>query len=222
LAVWSRHPLAWWAVGVLDGTFFMAIAWLISGRTHNLTMGAWAEDWSAELLGKQPHCERVDGIPMDGYDIDHLVLAPAGAFAVESKYYGPAAVGGTHAARLDQHIETARHRARGAALLLQSKNVGHAMPVVPVLILWGVGTPDGMPAYTHDGVRVISGNNPGDLVDELKSRSTLTPADRRQIADALRHYVSDRDSNERTKRGRADRTWLRGRNVLRPRSLTGR
>lgn len=183
LVVWPHRPAATFTAGALDGSVGMLIVWLINTRTYNLTMGAWAEAWTSELLRKQTSWRVVDGLPMDGYDIDHIAFTPSEVFAVESKYYGPSGIGPRDRtdSRLDKDIATAKRRARSAALLLGSPAVGLPSNVTAMLVLWGVGTPPHLITAWRSGVWVVRGNEPGPFIENFTSQ---TPSERASVVSA--------------------------------------
>ncbi|NEM90379.1 nuclease-related domain-containing protein [Galbitalea soli] len=77
--------------------------------------------------------------PDEGYEIDHLVIGPAGVFTILTKNHPGEEVwvGGntmTVAGVREEHIDTARAEARSAAALL-SAAAGHPVEVHPVLVM---------------------------------------------------------------------------------------
>lgn len=135
---------------------FLIMFLVTSGNALTLA-GAWAEDFVNDEIKKARKRGHVWGavpnIEVGGFDVDHLVIAPGGVFAVETKAHTRRITRATANADLEQ----AREAARKAGLILQSKHVNMAQPVTPVLAVWGRKATETVPAEgrTVDGVHVV-------------------------------------------------------------------
>jgi hypothetical protein len=121
-------------------TLLVCFVWylFLMGTGSVLTLaGIWAERFTDEELKTARKRGYIWGsvanIELGGFDIDHLVIAPGGTFALETK---------SHMARLDRarraaDLQQARDAARKASLVLRSKHVETPLQVTPVLVLWG-------------------------------------------------------------------------------------
>ena len=120
--------------------------------------GAWGEDNTRDQLkvARKRKCiwGSVDNIEVSGVDIDHLVLTPAGAFALESKWHFRELTRNM----LDSDVQQARARARTAASVLRSKHIDEPMDVTPVVVVWGRAQREIPEEGVHyDGVDVVAG-----------------------------------------------------------------
>ena len=194
VALWRHRPAVTFAAGLVDGLLVMFCVWLINTRTYNLTMGTWAEEWTSDLFGKQKGWRIADNLPVDGYDIDHIVIAPGGVLAVESKYYGPTPIGRPdgHEDHIERHLKTAKNRAGRAARLLAEMPDGHRTSVTPVLMLWGVGTPEDLSVECRGGVWLVSGNEPDDLIKRFGG-SRVDAARAARMEQSLRAWATQAD-----------------------------
>lgn len=140
--------------------------WVLQATgTAPTLMGALGEQLTAsELRPLQRHGWRlVNHLTLRTYDIDHVLVGPGGAYAVETKW-------SAHPWTLEppeDRIRNAARQALGNALDLQRwSNLRRAgvIQVTPVVMLWGAGTrpgdtpPTDLDSSTHvDGVRVVLG-----------------------------------------------------------------
>jgi hypothetical protein len=146
-------------IGVVTTALMAAflIMFLVTSGNALTLAGAWAEDFVNDEIKKARKRGHVWGavpnIEVGGFDVDHLVVAPGGVFAIETKAHARRITRATANADLEQ----ARESARKAALILQSKHVNMAQPVTPVLAVWGRNATETVPAEgrTVDGVHVV-------------------------------------------------------------------
>lgn len=131
-------------------------------------MGADAEEWTAERLGKLDPRRwwAVHGLVFDRMDVDHVLVGSRHVFAIETKWC-------SYTAALDRRlpgaIRQAQIGARKTAALLRSK--GAPRPVTPVVIVWGPGHRIGGATMTErDGVLVAVSAGVDDLLAELGRR----------------------------------------------------
>src|SRR3954454_10815355 len=150
--------------GLLDGLAIsglvcsLTVAFLLtSGAIYQLG-GGWGEDNTKDQLriarkrgllwGAVPNVE------VSGADIDHLVLAPAGAFALETKWH----FSELDVKALDRDVHSAVKHAATARSVLRSADIGMAMDVTPVVVVWGRGQRELPTAgIEHQGVAVVAG-----------------------------------------------------------------
>lgn len=197
LALWPSTPGLEFGLGVLDGAAVVVVLCAINVRTHNLTMGSWSERWTSESLRKQRGWLAVDNVPMFGFDIDHVVYAPGGVLAIESKYYGPTSEK-TATSRQARDIEQTRRGATATRSLLRSFT-SDAHDIVPVLICWGVGAPSAPPSQ-HDDVWVIHGNDLRNFLPRF-DEGPYSAQIRRELARTTREYVQRRDRDSAAREG---------------------
>lgn len=150
-----------WETGFISGAllFFMVgvtgFVFAISTGGLAQLLGVMAEGFTREEVEaaakEQSVWSAVHNLELNSGDLDHLILAPAGCLAIETKYYGSrfsADLVGEHA-RQTQRIAT---RAKGFM-----NTVGR--PDVPVraaaLVVWGRMAPKGI--SERDGVAIVNG-----------------------------------------------------------------
>jgi hypothetical protein len=137
-------PEGWWsgaywgaaAIGLL-----WAISWFVSlDGSFFVRAGSWAEEWTSEALRKKASGFTViDDFPLDGRNLDHILVGPGGVFAVETKWKSKW--------RDRQHelksLELERGQAAFQAGKLQEilEGLGHQVRVRPMLVVWGPGIP---------------------------------------------------------------------------------
>lgn len=133
--------------------------WVVQATgTAPVMMGDQAERWTAgELRKLRRHGYKVvNGMMLKSWDIDHVLLGPGGAYAVETKWSA------TPWNVRSERVRDAAHRVAGNARSLQLwaelKAIG-ITGVDPVLVLWSAGTADpATPAVSMvDGVTVVLG-----------------------------------------------------------------
>jgi len=133
------------------------IMFLVTSGSALTLAGAWAEDFVNDEIKKARKRGHVWGavpnIEVGGFDVDHLVVAPGGIFAIETKAHTRRISRATASADLEQ----ARESARKASLILQSKQVGLPQPVTPVLAVWGRRATETVPNEGRlvNGVHVV-------------------------------------------------------------------
>lgn len=121
-------------------------------------------------------------------DVDHLVIAPCGVLAVETKYRF--AQSDKHRLTQQRHrdLDSARRAARKVSSLLRSKTIGYDGAVTSVLVVWGPGSPDLSEGFRLvDDVYILDGQY-SQLWSHL-FRAPLLSADKRAwLQDALAAY----------------------------------
>lgn len=152
--------------GLVVGAAMVAGAggvWLLTIQvtgTAPMMMGDQAEQWTAQELRKlTPRGWRlVNHLALGVDDIDHVLIGPGGAYAIETKWNGSSWRSGYGLARQRDAVSQARANSRALALWHQFKS--RQIPVHPVVVLWGQGISQ-WPEEDHirsiDGVLVVIG-----------------------------------------------------------------
>jgi hypothetical protein len=129
-------------VGVYVTLFGALVAYsLMLDGSHLRSMGAEAERWTSEELGKLDGWRVIDAVEFYDRDVDHVAVGPSTILAVETKWtsrpvqIGPDGVSGLWCDGAGQAAEGAR-RMRA---FLRSHGLEHN--VIPLLVLWGPGVP---------------------------------------------------------------------------------
>lgn len=122
-------------VGVLAG---MAMITQQATGTAQTGMGATAEQWTASELRplRKAGARLVNHLALERGDIDHVVLAPSGIYAVESKWSGNGWNLASRSDRLDAALSQVRRNARHLRLW-HPVAAARITAVRPVLFLWG-------------------------------------------------------------------------------------
>jgi hypothetical protein len=170
IVYFNRGFLGGLITGSLVMFFVLLVAWsyLVNGDGERWLYGAWAEDWTREAL-RAAVKDRLawsvlDFMPLQGGDIDHILIAPGGVIAIETKYFGRA----SRAAYIADHA----HQAARSALRLGGvlRSVKHqSVAVRPLLVVWGPGAVALTDLKEVDGVTVVRGSA---LPDVLKTFAT--------------------------------------------------
>ncbi|MGB8649290.1 MAG: nuclease-related domain-containing protein [Mycobacteriales bacterium] len=165
-----------WTEGFIDGLLVAAmvaalgLVFLLSAGGAMLLGGAWGEEATRETLKtaqKEGHIwGAVHNIELGKADIDHIVVAPSGVYALETKWRF---VDHTPAVLSDFAAQASRN-ARKAASVLRSQTVRTPHDVVPLVVMWSKGQ-HGLPddGVVVDGVLVLAG---GDLPQWLSRQAT--------------------------------------------------
>lgn len=163
--------------GLLIGSGTVAIAsafglvFLISSGSMLTLAGAWAEDFANDQIKRAVKRGHVWGgvanIEVGGFDVDHLVVAPGGVLAIETKAHSR----GLDRSRAKADLAQARDAARKASSILRSKDIDMPQEVRPVLAIWGSRATATLPQGGRlvDGVHVVA---VADLGDWLGSYAT--------------------------------------------------
>lgn len=149
--------------------FFLLIFLISTGSMYALA-GAWGESFTNDEIKTATKRGQIWGavanIEIGGFDIDHLVIAPGGVFAIETKHHTAKINSSRKSADLDQ----ARDAARKASLVLKSKPIDMQHEVTPVLVIWGKASADLKGgSRVVAGVRLLAGS---DLPEWLSRQST--------------------------------------------------
>lgn len=184
LAVLPGIPLRQGMVGVVLGGVVMTIALSSAGFDDPIMRGAVAERWTEEALAKRSW-PVVSNLMFPDGDIDHLAVTPCGVLAIETKYRYHQSDQRRLAAQRYRDLAAAQRAARKARSLLRSHDFQHHGTVIPVLVVWGPGSPELPTGYKLvDEVYVVDGDHPS-LWAHLFSAPLLTRTDRDDLAAAL-------------------------------------
>lgn len=145
------------AVGAYLGAMgvFMAVFLSLADGSLLARLGRMVEDdVGDELRATTGLFGVVSALSFERVDVDHVVLAPTGAYAIEVKtlFGRRETLQATYG--LPEKVEQARRGARKVQLLLASG--GCPLPVRPVLVLAGPGCPSLDGAVDLDGVLVMA------------------------------------------------------------------
>jgi hypothetical protein len=152
----------------LAASFVMFFLVLTGGALT--VLGSWAEDVTNDAVkraAKRGHVwGAVPNVEVGGFDIDHVVVAPGGVIAIETKAH----VTGIDAGRARADVTQAREAARKATAILRSKDVAMPSDVVSVLAVWGSKATRTIPAEGRlvDGVHVIAVHDLADWLARFK------------------------------------------------------
>lgn len=192
------------ARGLYLGSFGTAIIglmafWVVQATgTAPTMMGDEAEQWTAQELRKlrARGWKLINHISLRGWDIDHVLVGPGGAFTIETKWTADAWKPVEHDDRVRAACDQAVQNARTVRLWLKRAELG---VVEPVIFLWGSGARD-LPAVQFeesDGhvATVVAG-------PAARSWAAALPAeglDGRQVERAwslIEQYCTGRDPRE--------------------------
>lgn len=152
--------------GVVVGAglvFFPGAIWFVTVQmtgTASSMMGDDAEQWTAAALRRLSRAGwcLVNHVALSGQDVDHVLLGPGGAFAIETKWssswdteYGYQ--------RLRDAVSQSKAGARRLGLWHEFRSLG--IEPQPVVVLWGRGLAvrrEAHPVETIDGATVIVGD----------------------------------------------------------------
>jgi hypothetical protein len=183
--------------GLIAGVLSAIAFWMAYGvlliRTYPVTMGEWGEYFTREFLdwGRRRGWRVIHDIPMERRNIDHLAITPAAVLAIETKFIG-AGRDWTSDQWKARHLQDARTSARSTRSLVRSQQLHHEIPVVPVLILWGAGSPKLEQPELVDDVYVVYGPNAKPWAAHW-ANGPITPDLARTVERGLLDYQARRD-----------------------------
>lgn len=197
LSIWLAFPPA--APFVLEALILIEIAgfwfWMLihDGELHR-RLGIMGESWSAsELAALKKHgWVMFDNVLFQNFDVDHVLIGPAGAFAIETKL--------TVMPNAEDYVDAAIRRsqagARKVTLLLRT----HRINVEPVLFLWGPGYRD-VTVDESTRTTVIKGNDVSHWVREVsRMPRSLDDATLKAATAVVADYKRKRDAHEAVRR----------------------
>jgi hypothetical protein len=199
--------------GVFVGAFVVAWLGLVwfgvvvgSGQLRHF-WGRSGERATAEVFGSRRLRRKgwsvVHGLVVQDHEIDHVAIGPGGVVAVETKWVtGEQWVieGGQLRGPLGNPVGQTRRSASRVGELLRSSTGGrHHVDVLPVLMIWGPGSPIVTPHTREiDGVQIFTARTVDDLRQWLsEDRLDLTQA--ATIARQLEDYALVQQRAARTR-----------------------
>lgn len=137
----------------------LTFASLVGSNSMRFFVGSLGEEATEELFTTRERrrngWEIVNGVMINGRDIDHIAVGPGGVLAIESKWRGTERSSRDWAAHAIRQAAEAARTTRN--LIRQEAELGD-LPVVPVLIEWGPGAHE-RPMEHIDGVVSVSGRS---------------------------------------------------------------
>lgn len=181
-------------VGALVGATWASYVWGVATVVQRLAgsgprlMGPIAEGWTADELRALHRAGWIvhNSVLLEGEDVDHVALGPAGVFAIETKWSASKWATGHFS------LSSAARQARRNAAAVGRRVLGgqHGGQVRPVLVVWG----ERDPALTAvEDVPVVHGLELGPWLLAQTPDSTLQIA---AAADRLDRYTKMRTEHE--------------------------
>jgi hypothetical protein len=196
------------AAGLLLGAATTAVLGLLAFHvvqatgTAPIMAGDQAEQWTAQELRplKRRGWRLINHFNLsDSGDIDHLLLGPPGAVAVETRWSAqPWAHNDITDLRVTEKVAQARNNAR--RLQMWQPFHSRRIPVQPVVMLWGRGLsdwPDGMHSFLVDGVQVVAGPRAKLWRRTLPQQAVLTHLQTDDTWAAIDQQTTQRDAHDR-------------------------
>lgn len=191
--------------GVYFGVFASSAFWApaliveqVSGASAP-AMGAAAEEWTSRELHKARlrSAAVFDRISFQANDIDHAVVTPSAALAVETKWRSDRWTAEPPDTRLLAATRQAHGQARQLGTMLHSVDFDLQVPVSPIVVVWGQHAWERGTAVEVNGCPVIAGSDLRPWIQDRLATEALsaTPAFESAI-EALRRYQQKRDRHE--------------------------
>ena len=157
-----RFMNGYW-LGLTQGLTVASVYFLILRLCHLQTGGVWhlagiyGERNTREILKgarrREDIFDWIDNVEVAAGDVDHIVVAPSGVFALDSKWH----VGATGQARLSRDAERAVAAARRTRLILKSEGI--TANVKPVVVVWGNTSSTAIEAGIDREVIILQGRD---------------------------------------------------------------
>jgi hypothetical protein len=201
----SAHTVPPRAGPYVIGAGAASVVWLLvllvvqmSGAV-SYALGAEGERWTVDAL--RPLRRRgwhvISHVPLEKGDLDHALIGPGGAYALETK----ATFGEWNIDDPDEWLlraaSQARHRAERLHFLLLSRDCNVRVDAHPLLVLWG---PISGSARRVTGVEVVHGSELRAWSDG-RLRDVLSDEEVRRASDGLQRFVERRDAHIRATEG---------------------
>ncbi|MDP9418750.1 MAG: NERD domain-containing protein [Actinomycetota bacterium] len=205
--------------GVASAFWYLAMITVQFTGTERFLLGASGEEWTSDALRKLSRrgWHLIDHVPLRWGDIDHVLVGPGGAYAIETK--------ATHGEwnpiepddRLRHAVEQARERAERLHFVLMSEDIKIRTVVQPVVVLWGTTT---TAVAQLDGVQVMHGSQVRDWRRHLRD-DVFTLEEVERAAAGLKKFVTMRDDRIEQDRGRLPSLVALGPSAILTRLVTG-
>ncbi|MGA9345372.1 MAG: NERD domain-containing protein [Nocardioidaceae bacterium] len=150
-------------LGLVQGLAVATAYFMISRLFHMQTGAIWhlagiyGESNTREILKgarrREDIFDWIDNVEVAGGDVDHIVVAPSGVFALDSKWH----LRSTDDATLSRDTERAVAAARRARLILRSEGI--AADVKPVVVVWGNTSSTAIEAGIDREVIILQGRD---------------------------------------------------------------
>jgi len=187
---------AFMAAGVIGAVVFLTLA--DGSLLARLGRGVEA-DVGDELRTTTGVYGVISAVPFERFDVDHVVLAPKGCFAVEVKalFGSQQTLEATHG--LASKVRQAQRGASTVAGLLRSQGVD--IPVRPVLVLAGPGAPSLKgEVVTRDGVLMVAFRDSDTWRPVMAGTGHgLSPATALAAAEHLHTFCERREQHQRSR-----------------------
>ena len=177
--------------GVASAFWYVAlIAVQVAGTTSYL-LGAQGEEWTSDGLRKlrRHGWHLIEHVPLEWGDIDHALVGPGGAYAIETK----ATYGKWNPAEPDERllraVQQAREEAKRLHFLLMTRDIQLRVEVRPLLVLWG---PTMGYRERLDNVEIVHGSVLREWRQSLAD-GVLSAEEVERAAAGLQKYVDIRD-----------------------------
>lgn len=199
---WTR---GFW-LGALTATtvwLLVLVTWQMSGVSH-FHQGELAEQWTVQELRpltKRSDWRLINHVLFRPWDIDHILLGPAGVIVIETKGGNSDWNQRRHEPRLREAVRQAANNAADTRRFLRP-NVG-AAPVLPVVALWPAS--ESFATRTIDGVPVLAGHRLSDWLSSLPS-DRLDPEGAAAAWSRIEKHLEKRDAADLEREGRPPRT----------------
>lgn len=189
-------------VGAFLGSTCTGLAWLVMwfvglDDSYYPRHGAWAEEWTAKLLRKNlPHWTVMNDVPMNGRNVDHVLVGPGGIYAVETKWRATRGRGfiAVDAHSLEPELRQAKRQADEVNHVLREK--GCSPTAQPVLILWGPGfSSEEAPFIQFGRVRTLIGSRSADWPARALDRYSLPSSEVSEAVTILKHHLRNSSSS---------------------------
>lgn len=207
-------PIAWtqpeWSRNFFIGAWTASVVWLGVLLTWQLSgvapfqQGELAERWTVQQLQpltKSGEWTLINHVLFRPWDIDHILIGPAGVVVVETKGGNSDWTEARHQPRIHDAVRQARGNAADTKRFVRP-DIKNA-PVHTVVALWPGR--DELTTREIDGVTVLSGHRLCEWVDSLPTDQLTTEAGTaawRRIAD----HLDRRDAHDIRTQGRPPRT----------------
>ncbi|HVE46191.1 MAG TPA: nuclease-related domain-containing protein [Acidimicrobiales bacterium] len=156
--------------GVASVLWYVVVIVVVMAGTGSYLLGSYGEQWTSDALRKlSRHGWRlIEHVPLQYGDIDHVLLGPGGAYAIETKNSSRRWDLADPDRRLMEAIDQARGCANRLRKLLLEHSVRIRTDVRPLVVLWGTASAT---QSTFDGVQVVHGSALSEWKDSLGVRA---------------------------------------------------